>query len=101
MLEFGAMNARFEPPRVSLKPRSVPPYMHKIGRGLFTQVKTKDGGYYITPLDTANPEIATARMVPVLKRLVRAGQFDRDSRVCRLYLPGRCPKCGRPFPGTR
>jgi hypothetical protein len=39
--------------------------------------------------------VAVARIVPVLIKLIRAGEIESRSRVCRLYLPGRC-RAARP-----
>jgi hypothetical protein len=49
---------------------------------------------------TRNDEVAKAGMVPLLEDLIKARKLDRNARVCEIYLPGRCPRCGRPFPGA-
>jgi len=89
-------------PDVSLMGSKAPPYMRRLGRGLYAQIKLKSGRWLVKTLDTRNTAIATARMAPLLGKLIAAGELDRDSRVCRLYmLEGRCPQCGRPWPGAR
>jgi hypothetical protein len=86
---------------ISRLPRKPPSYTHRCHGLLFAQVKLIDGRWFSQPLDTRNNEVAAARMAPLLERLVREGKLKRTSRVCRLYLMGRCPKCGRPLPGVR
>jgi len=86
---------------ISVTRAKPPPYMKKTGSGLFAQIKLNSGRFLVKPLDTGNPAIASARMAPLLGKLIAAGELDREARVCRFYLPGRCPQCGRPFPGAR
>jgi hypothetical protein len=68
---------------------------------LFAQIKLKDGRWLIRSLDTASESVAAARMVPLLIKLIGAGEIGSRARVCRLYLPGRCSRCGRPVPGAK
>ena len=81
-----------------------PPYMHRIGRGplnhrgLFAQIKLKTGEFLVRTLDTRDPKIARARIVPMIEGLVAEGKLDRGARVCRLYRRGCCPTCGRGLP---
>jgi hypothetical protein len=82
-------------------PTKAPAYTHAVRGLLFAHVRLKGGRFLSAPLDTSNTVVAVARMVPLLERLIRAGKLDRRARVCRLYLPGRCASCGRPFPGAK
>ncbi|SRR5260370_40084813 len=81
-------------------PRERPAYMHRVRGTLHAQFRSKTGERFSRALRTRNDEVAKARMAPLLEGLIRAGKLDRSARVCELYLPGRCPRCGRPFPGA-
>ena len=62
--------------------RKSPPYMHRLGRGgLYSQIKTKTGEYVVRTLDTRDPKIAQARIVPIIEGLVADGKLDRKSVV--------------------
>jgi hypothetical protein len=71
-------------------PCEAPPYMHwhrRLGdRGVLTAAITlKSGKVFYGTLDT-DPERAKARIVPLIKKLIRAGELDRHSDIAELYL---------------
>ncbi len=85
---------------ISRLPRKPPPYTHRCHGLLFAHLRLLDGRWLSQPLGTDNDVVARCRMVPLIEDLVRKGKLDRQARICRIYLLGRCPACGRPLPGA-
>jgi hypothetical protein len=73
-----------------------PPYMHwhrrrSGGDVLASSITLKNGKALSSVLDR-DPERAQALIVPMIKKLIRAGQLDRHSDVAELYLHRRITK---------
>jgi hypothetical protein len=78
-------------------------HRHQGSTRLYAQIKMNDGKYLSRPLDTHDPSIARARILPIIDQLIAAGKLDPEARICRIYARGKCPTCGRPglFRGGR
>jgi hypothetical protein len=71
--------------------RKAPPYMRwyrYAGRStvLYACIPLKTRKPCLRTLGTADPELARINIVAVIKKLIAAGQLDRQSQVAKLYL---------------